>query len=104
MRNPVRIFDRAALRLYVAGVVATGLEFVCHLCNHYPLPCWWTNNRLYRWADGVCNPADGLDPSCCNALLTGSGLRCNQPVGHGGLHAYSVPGFSYYCVYSAGAA
>lgn len=41
---------------YIAGVIATGLEFVCHLLNHYPLPCWWTRNRVYSWAASILNP------------------------------------------------
>lgn len=79
-----------ALRVYVAGVVGTGLTFLCHLFNHYPLPCWWTSNRLYRWADAITCPNEE-----CGALQlpsTGEPLRCNRPRGHVGAHSYSVAG------------
>lgn len=98
MKNPVPILDRIGLRLYVAGVVVTWLEFVCHLTNHVGA-CWFSGNgpahRLYWWAWNVCNPDDGLDPSACNAFVGGSSHRCTLPRDHDGLHIHNGEGFSY---------
>jgi hypothetical protein len=55
-----------ALRVYVAGVVATALTFLCHLTNHVG-GCWLCHSRLYFWADQITSfPPDGYerhDPS-----------------------------------------
>lgn len=88
-----------ALRIYVAGVVVTLLDFCCHLCNHYPLPCWWTKNRVYWWAYNLLNPfpADAIPAHECGRtprVYTGNTpLRCNMPRGHrGNYHAHNGPG------------
>lgn len=44
------------MKRYVAEVIVTACDFLCALCNHYPLPCLWTRHRLYNWAHDVLWP------------------------------------------------
>jgi hypothetical protein len=88
-------------RFYVAGVVVTLLDFLCHLFNHYPLPCWWTHNRVFLWAFNILNPmeAPAIPAHECGRtprVSTGDRPpRCNMPRGHpGNYHAESQAGYS----------
>lgn len=88
------------MRTYVAGVIVTGLDFLCHLFNHYPLPCRWVNNRFHNWAFNILNPMSPLPSAsseeCGRYSLpsTGYPLRCNRPKGHAGCCGRVQPGAS----------